>query len=110
MCLSLYVILALLKVICFFDVNSQTEKFTLFHQNIAGILSKIELLELALVEISNDFGEVDFICLSETFIKSGAERNLKLSTHTLAAYFSRAHHRRGGTCILVRRGLEYSVL
>lgn len=55
-------------------------------------------------------GSIDFICLSETFIQSGHECNLRLENYKLAANYSRSNKKRGGTCILVKDDLAFSPL
>lgn len=80
---------------------------TLFHQNIASVLSKRDILEAALAELGTDIGEISIICLSETFLRRGTEANLRLVNYTLAASYCRQHQRRGGTCILLKNGIEY---
>lgn len=49
------------------------------------------------------------ICLSETFIKKGHENYLKLSDYEMASIFCR-DKQRGGTCILIKKGLSYKEL
>ncbi|KAL0861481.1 hypothetical protein ABMA27_009011 [Loxostege sticticalis] len=84
--------------------------FTLFHQNIAGILNKNEIFNLTISELSNDIGCIDFICLTETFLKNGSECNLRLPGYKLASHYSRQNQRRGGSCILIKSHLCYTPL
>lgn len=86
------------------------QKLTLLHQNIAGILNKLDFFEVTISELTKEMGVIDFICLSETFIQSGHESNLKLTNYKLAANYSRSNKKRGGTCILVKEGLTFSPL
>lgn len=48
----------------------------------------------------------DVLCFSETFIKCGEEKNINIHNYELAAHYSR-NKKRGGTCILVKKGIEY---
>lgn len=82
----------------------------LFHQNVAGILNKSELFEITLSELCKEIGDIDCICISETFMRLGSERNLKIPNYNLASCFSRKQQRRGGTCILIKHGLAYTPL
>lgn len=89
--------------------DKKTPHFKIFHQNIASILSKLELLEITLQELQEIQNDPDIICLSETFLKSGYENYLKINNFVLAAAFCR-EQRRGGTCILAKRGIVYNKL
>lgn len=89
----------------FFVTKVYNPTITIMHQNIAGALSKTDMLELTLVDLRKTTTP-DIICLSETFFKSGHETNFKLSNYELVSFFSRTK-KRGGVCILVRKGLEY---
>jgi hypothetical protein len=79
---------------------------TIFHQNISGLLSKKETLELCIQEFLDKRIVLDIICLSETFIKSNEEKNVFIKGYTLRASFSRKHQKRGGVCILCRNIIE----
>lgn len=76
------------------------------NQNIAGLLSKRKLLELTISELTDCDAEPDVLCFSETFLQKGDEKNVSISNYKLAAYYSRSS-RRGGTCILMRKGMVY---
>lgn len=65
---------------------------------------------MALSELSETGVSIDAICLTETFIKSGSESNLHIKNFNVGAFFSRANERRGGTCILVKKGLSFKTL
>lgn len=84
---------------------SPITNLTLFHQNIASILSKQDLFEVTLNELGKDLNGVDFICFTETFMKRGSERNLNIDNFKLVASFCR-EERRGGTCILIKKELD----
>lgn len=70
------------------------------HQNIAGVLSKKEILEVALNEMSEKNETPDLICLSETFVQKHCESNILLKGYKLGASFCRLKQKRGGVCIL----------
>lgn len=75
------------------------------HQNIAGAINKIEDIIFVLSEFSQNRKEIDVICLTETFIKKGTERLLKIPGYTLVASYSR-NSKRGGSCILTKSCLD----
>lgn len=76
------------------------------HQNIQGLLSKKEIIEITLSEFSFC---PDVLCFSETFILNGDEKNINIQDYELATHFSR-NKKRGGTCILIKRGIPYKKL
>lgn len=78
-----------------------------FHQNIAGAINKSDDIEMALNLLRDKQCSVDFICLTETFIKSGEEENMRLKSYKLVSCYSRKNQRRGGVCILIRQDIEY---
>lgn len=51
--------------------------------------------------------DIDIICVSEHFIKSGNEDNLYIQNFCLAACYSRSSESRGGACILVKKIYKY---
>lgn len=87
-----------------FFVNNKPNKFSIFHQNIQGLLSKRELIEITLSQ--NNFASPDILCFTETFVKNGDERHIFIKNYTLAAYHSR-EYKRGGTSILIKNGLSF---
>lgn len=90
----------------FFGDNICT--FTIMHQNIQGLLNKVEILELCIDEFNDNNKYVDIVCLTETFIKYGSEQNIRLKGFNLATSFCRKDKKRGGTCILVRSSIRYN--
>lgn len=99
----------LIKKITFF-VNKSTTTLTIFHQNIAGAINKSGEIEIAILEsLKRDGICIDIICLCETFMKKHTEQLLKIDTFKLAASYSR-DSKRGGTCILVKKHLEFKSL
>lgn len=78
------------------------------HQNIAGLLNKIDFIELALLDLKqNQNLNLDIICFTETFVKQGSEGNILLRNYKLANHFSRERERRGGVCILTKKELDF---
>lgn len=57
-------------------------------------------------DLQNSNNVPDVLCLTETFLRAGHESSFKLNDYDMAASFSR-ENKRGGVCILVRKGLEY---
>lgn len=98
------------KHITFF-VETPTSKLNVLHQNIAGLLNKIDSLHLTLLLLRQQSNlQIDIICLSETFVTCGCEKNIVLTNYKLAAHFSRQKEKRGGTCILVQKKLDFKLI
>jgi hypothetical protein len=87
----------------------QNNSFVIIHQNIAGVLNKLNELELVLLELAKEKIDVDTICLTETFLKRGDESNVILDNYELRSHYSR-EKKRGGSCILCKRHLESTQL
>lgn len=87
--------------------QNKTTTITLIHQNIAGVLNKQELIEVALTDLQLEVGSIDIVCLTETFLKTGCESNLRINNYKMASFFSRSNQRRGGSCILVKNNIQY---
>lgn len=87
-----------------FFVPKTQNNLSIFHQNIHGLISKRELIELTLSNIKTI--SPDVLCFTETFVKSGDERNINFTNYVLASHFSR-RTKRGGVCILTKKGLKY---
>lgn len=68
------------------------------------------MLEDTIKNLEKSIVNLDVICLTETFIKKGSESNLLLKNYFVATAYSRANERRGGSCILLRKGLEFTLL
>lgn len=86
-----------------FFVNN-ANNFTLLHQNIQGLASKKELIEITLSDLSLTV-DPDVICLTETFIKSGEEKYINIKGYELASCYCR-DKKRGGSCIMVKSGMS----
>lgn len=80
------------------------------HQNIAGLLNKSDLLVIYIQELLSKQITLDIICITEHFIMSGQEKLLCIPNYKLAACYARPNIKRGGACILVKKGLEYKEL
>ena len=80
------------------------------HQNIAGLLSKSDLLVIYVQELLSKQINLDIICITEHFIMSGQEKLLHIPNYKLAACYARQNIKRGGACILVKKGIEYKDL
>lgn len=91
----------------FFESNT-SNSFTLFHQNIQGVLSKKETIELSFSNIRKKTNP-DVLCFTETFVRLGEEGNINLQNYKLATSYSRLQ-KRGGSCILIKDGLEFEKL
>jgi exonuclease III len=83
----------------------QRDNFCVFHQNIAGILSKIDELEIVIDSFKNKGTAPNVICFSETFLCSGTENNLVLKDYELVSFYSRPK-KRGGVAILINKSLD----
>lgn len=80
------------------------------HQNIAGLISKADLLTVCLQELAEKDMEVDILCITEHFMKQDLEYQLCIPNYCLAACFSRKESKRGGACILIKNGLQWREL
>lgn len=70
-------------------------------------MNKSDALTVCLEELTLKKVNIDVICISEHFIMSGYEDYLSIPNYELAACFSRKDIKRGGTCILVKKGLQW---
>lgn len=85
-----------------------SEKYLhILHQNIAGLLNKSDALCINLEELRDKDGSVDVVCVSEHFMMAGQEFSLCLPNYTLASSYSRSNSKRGGTCIIVKKGHRF---
>lgn len=90
--------------------GSHSPNFSILHQNIEGLLNKQDNLLLTIDDFKNKKMLIDAICLSEHFMIEGHEGNLNIDGYNLVASYQRKDKKRGGTCILLRQGIEYEVL
>lgn len=80
------------------------------HQNIAGLLSKSDALQISLDELLEKHVNVDVLCITEHFMMSGHEALLNIHNYNLADCFCRSNSKRGGTCILVKNEHQWREL
>lgn len=92
----------------FVPKNDHKNNLNILHQNVQGLRSKIELLELLLSNMAPDM-KPDVLCFSETFVKSGEELNINFNNYKLAASYCRSKSR-GGSCILVKKGIKFNII
>lgn len=92
----------------FFESN--LNNFTILHQNIAGLLSKKDMLQIVLHEFSLKKTQIDVICLTETFLKAGNEQNFSLNGYRRANWYSRKNMKRGGVLIMCKEGIRFKTL
>lgn len=79
----------------------------LFHQNIQGLLNKLDIIEVCIDEFSGNDQDLDILCFSETFVKAGCETNIKLKQFKLVSSYCRKNQKRGGVCIMLRKTVDY---
>lgn len=86
------------------------QKLNIIHQNINGLLNKLDLLTVSLTELeeSKNF-VIDVICVTEHNLIELDINLLKIQNYTLASIFSR-DTRKGGSCILVRNTYNFNEL
>lgn len=70
----------------------------LFHQNIAGLLNKIDSVEICFNEFSENCNALSIACFSETFVRAGDEHLLVFKNYKYGCSFSRSNEKRGGVC------------
>ncbi|KAL0870811.1 hypothetical protein ABMA27_005737 [Loxostege sticticalis] len=92
----------------FFVPNQGNNNLILFHQNIAGLLNKLDYLQVTIQEFIDSGTNISIICATETFLKSGDEKNIRLIDFQLAASYCRPRERRGGACILVKNHIQFN--
>lgn len=85
--------------------ENEHEHLNIMHQNIAGLINKRNFVEIILEELAPKM-EPDILCITEHFVQRGDENNIRLENFELAAIYSRNSQKRGGACILVRKGIH----
>lgn len=85
--------------------SNGSNELTVMHQNIGGLINKLDQIQIALHDFYSKSQEIDIICLSETFLKKGSEQNVKIENFKHGAFYSR-NACRGGTAILVNKNLQ----
>jgi exonuclease III len=76
---------------------------TIFHQNICGLLNKIEGLLNSLAQT-----QPQIICISEHHLNDDEPEGTTLHSYTLQAKFCRRTHKCGGVCIFIRDNIHYT--
>lgn len=82
----------------------------ILHQNIAGLINKSDDLLICLDELSKKYINIDILCITEHFIMEGYQNLLYLPNYNLAAMFCRNEKKRGGSCILIKNGIQWKEL
>ncbi|KAG8273692.1 hypothetical protein J6590_017014 [Homalodisca vitripennis] len=77
-------------------VDAVNLKITVLHQNIQGLKNKTNRLVHLLEEV-----QPRILILTEHGLKEDILKNIKISGYTLATYFSRSNHTKGGAAINV---------
>jgi exonuclease III len=76
--------------------NNTSKNFTIYHQNIRGISSKIDEFQVSLYH-----NTPQVICLSEHHLKMEEIPNIKLDQYKLGTSFCRQEYKGGGVCIYI---------
>ena len=79
--------------------------FTVFHQNICGLLNKKELL---LKFLTKHFPKI--ICISEHHLNDEKLEGKTLHFYTFGAKFCRQMHKCGGMCIFIQNNIYYTTI
>ncbi|KAL0861132.1 hypothetical protein ABMA27_009630 [Loxostege sticticalis] len=80
-----------------------TGKLRIIHQNIAGLCSKSDRLEIFLSNLELCDKEADILCFTETNVKLNNEKNVNLRNFKLVSSYCRDDKSKGGSCILVKK-------
>lgn len=96
------------------DLNHQTNQrvkentnFSIYHQNIQCLTSKLEELSICANNIENGKNKVDVICLTEHHLKPWQIQYVTLPCFTLGSYYCRSTLEKGGACIFLRETVSY---
>lgn len=79
----------------------------MMHQNIQGIKSKIDELNIYLE--CNNYNKIknfDCLALTEHFLSSGEDKYVNLKGYRVVSCFTRTNHIRGGSCIFLKDEIE----
>lgn len=76
------------------------------HQNISGLISKSDLLTLHLKYLHTIKSPIDVIGITEHNMQAGREDLLALPDYQLVSHYCRDNKNKGGSCILVRKGIQ----
>ena len=85
-------------------MNKHTRNnFTIFHQNICGLLNKKDELLHSLTGSSPQI-----ICITEHHLMDEEMDVIPLHPYILGAKFCRRKHKSGGVCILIQDNIQYT--
>lgn len=87
------------------NITSNKSKIKIVHQNIQGILSKFEFLEIFI-----ELEKPEIICLSEHFLRDFEMNNFLIPDFKLAASYCRKRFKNGGCCIFVRQWIKCDIM
>jgi exonuclease III len=79
------------------------------HQNINGLITKCDIFAVCLDDLQEKGMRIDVMCLTEHNMKTEDIAYLNFPNFKIAACFAR-NNRNGGSCIMVRHGLDFSVI
>jgi len=85
--------------------RSNSNKFTIYHQNIRGISSKTDEFFTSLC-----YNRPQIICLTEHHLRTEEINNTTLDQHILGASFCRKKYKCGGGCIYNSKSLQFSTI
>ena len=81
--------------------NNSSRNFTIYHQNIRGISSKIDEFQVSLYH-----NRPQVLCLTEHRLKTEKITTINLDQHKLGAFFCRKEYKGGGVCIYISQSLQ----
>jgi len=85
--------------------RSNSNKFTIYHQNIRGISSKIDEFFTSL-----RYNRPQIICLTEHHLRTEEINNTTSDQYILGASFCRKKYKCGGVCIYISKSLQFSTI
>jgi exonuclease III len=83
--------------------NNNSKNFTIYHQNIRGISSKIDEFQVSLYH-----NRPQVICLTEHHLKTEEITNINLDQYKLGTSLCRQEYKGGGACIYISQSLQCS--
>jgi hypothetical protein len=88
------------------DIDNNKHKpckfLKIFHQNICGLQNKINEL---LISLNQDLPEI--VCISEHHLEQYQLYKTNLENYTLGTGYCRTKHKKGESCIFIRKGLYF---
>ena len=85
--------------------NNSSRNFTIYHQNIRGITSKIDEFQVSLYH-----NRPQVICLTEHHLKTEEITSTNLNQYKLGAFFCRQKYKGGGVSIYISQSLQCSII